>query len=178
MGRYDTTFDLKKKNVGHCDLYFMVHCFCPIILKTSWYMNTILRDFELVWPDVWSKDNVDHCDLYFVIQWFCLISWKLQWLNIVHVLWDYESVWPDAWPQNICRSLWPVFQGPVILPYILKTVYVWTLYFVIMCQCNAAFALKQCRSHPRSLARAFTVRTHMKYGSRRRAWPKIRHLKN
>ena len=40
-------------------------------------------------------------------------------MNII--IWDYESVWPDSWPQNKCRSLWPIFDGPVILCYILKT---------------------------------------------------------
>ena len=40
-------------------------------------------------------------------------------MNII--IWDYESVWPYVWPQNKCRSLWPIFHGQVILPYILKT---------------------------------------------------------
>ena len=38
------------------------------------------------------------------------------------ILQDYESVWHNIWPQNKCRSLWPIFHGPVNLPYILKTV--------------------------------------------------------
>ena len=42
-------------------------------------------------------------------------------MNII--LRDYESVWPDVWPQNKCRSLWPVFDGTLILPYILKTIW-------------------------------------------------------
>ena len=36
---------------------------------------------------------------------------------------DYESVWPDVWAQNNCRSLWSIFYGPVILSYIMKTVW-------------------------------------------------------
>ena len=39
------------------------------------------------------------------------------------ILWDYESVWPEVWPQNYCRSLWPIFHGPVILHYIVKTIW-------------------------------------------------------
>ena len=39
------------------------------------------------------------------------------------ILQDSEAVWPDIWPQNKCRSLWPIFHGPVILPYILKTIW-------------------------------------------------------
>ena len=59
------------------------------------------------------KINVGHCDLYFMVQQFCLILWRQ----------DYESVWHDIWPKNKCRSLWPILHGPVILPYILKTVW-------------------------------------------------------
>ena len=33
-------------------------------------------------------------------------------MNIIR--WDYESVWHDIWPQNKCRSLRPIFHGPVI----------------------------------------------------------------
>ena len=120
----------------------------PYILKTFWYMNTIL-----------------HCDLYFMVQWFCLISRTLfdVWTSyfrimsrcdpardlknkcrslwsifhspvilpyILKTIWyrntirqDYESVWHNIWPQNKCRSLWPIFHGPMILPYISKTVW-------------------------------------------------------
>ena len=45
------------------------------------------------------------------------------------IIWDYESVWPKVWPQNKYRSLWPIFHGPVILPYILKTV--WCMYIIV-----------------------------------------------
>ena len=38
-------------------------------------------------------------------------------------LWDYVSVWPYSWPQNKYRSLWPIFHGPLILPYPLKTMW-------------------------------------------------------
>ena len=34
------------------------------------------------------------------------------WVIVTHV-----------WPKNKCRSLWPIFHGPVILPYILNTVW-------------------------------------------------------
>ena len=40
-------------------------------------------------------------------------------MNII--LWGYESVWYDIWPKNKCMSLWPIFHGPVILSYIMKT---------------------------------------------------------
>ena len=42
---------------------------------------------------------------------------KTDWLMNMKRL-DYETVW-NLWPQNKCRSIWPIFQGPLILPYIL-----------------------------------------------------------
>ena len=67
------------------------------------------------------KINVGHCDLYFMVQWFCLISWRLFWC--MNIFQDCESVWHNIWPQNKNRLLWPIFHGPVILPYILKTIW-------------------------------------------------------
>ena len=62
----------------------------------------------------WSEG---HHDLYFTFQWFDL------YLDLMYEHWDYKSVWPDVWPQNQCRSLWPIFHGPLILPDILKTIW-------------------------------------------------------
>ena len=120
MNKYDLRFDLKI-NAGHCDLCFIVQWFCLV----SW------RLFD-VWTSLFGIMNqhdltfdlkiiVGHCDLYFLVQWFLCYILKIVWcMNII--IWDYESVWPDIWPQNNCRSLWPIFYGPVILHYILKTI--------------------------------------------------------
>ena len=37
--------------------------------------------------------------------------------------WANESVCLDAWLQNKSGSLWPIFHGSVILPYILKAIW-------------------------------------------------------
>ena len=37
-------------------------------------------------------------------------------------------VYSDVWPQNKCMSLWSIFHGPVILPYISKTI--WSMSFI------------------------------------------------
>ena len=66
------------------------------------------------------KINIGHGDLYFMDQWFCLISWRLFDIKH-HTLGLWVSMTPDVWPKNKCRSLWSVFHGPVILPYILNT---------------------------------------------------------
>ena len=57
------------------------------------------------------------------------------------IIWHYESVWPYVWPRNKCRSLWSIFDGPVILSYILKTI--WCMNIIgIMSQYDPKFDLK------------------------------------
>ena len=88
------------------------------------YFSVMKTTYADSWSDIcrsgsWSEDQHD---LNFTVQWICLISVRLFdfWcMNII--LWDYELVWPDIWPQNKCRSLWPIFHGPVTFPYVLKT---------------------------------------------------------
>ena len=128
MRQYDTTFDLKI-NVGHCDLYFMVQWFCLISWRLFDIWMSYFGNMSQYDPVFDLKINVGHCDLYFMVQWFCLISWRLCCMNIIFQ--DYESVWPDIWPQNKCRSLSPIFYGPVILPYILKRI--WYMNTILCC---------------------------------------------
>ena len=93
----------------------------PYILKTVRCMKIILWDYESVWHGIWPQNNnVVHCDLYFIVQWFCLIPWRLWYMSTI--LWDYESVWHYVWPKYKRMSLWPIFHGPAILPYILKII--------------------------------------------------------
>ena len=116
--QYDSMFDLK---IIVCHL-FHGPVILPYNLKTFWCLNIIIGIMSQYDLTFGLKINVGLCDLYFMVQWFCLISWKTIWcMNII--LWDYESVWPDLWPQNKCRSLWPIFHGPVILLYNLKTIW-------------------------------------------------------
>ena len=58
------------------------------------------------------------------ISWSCdfALYLKDRWCRNI-LLQNYESVWPDVQPKNKCRSLWPIFHGPVILPYIWKTIW-------------------------------------------------------
>ena len=110
MSQYDPMFDLKIF-VAHCD-YFMVQWFCLIAWKlfsgwTSYFgiMSQYDPTYDLQifvghWPIFHSPLN-----LPFIL--------KTVWcMNII--LSDYESVWHDIWPQNKCRSLSPIFHGPVI----------------------------------------------------------------
>ena len=131
-------------NIGHIDLYFMVHWFCllfwlfdgwtyfgiilwqwpifhspltlPHILKCISWMNVKLRDNESLW---WSDWPTKECrSMPFMVQWFCFLSWSVSWMNII--LRDHnESMWCNDWPFNKCRSHWPmtyiIFHGPLIL---------------------------------------------------------------
>ena len=56
MSQYDLTFDLKI-NVGCFGTIFYGPVNLPYILKPVWYMNTILWDYESVWPDVRPKNS-------------------------------------------------------------------------------------------------------------------------
>ena len=52
-----------------------------------------------------------------------------------------RSVCPDLWPQNKCRSLWPIIYGPVIFPFILKTVWCMNIIIWLMSQYDPIFDL-------------------------------------
>ena len=103
----------------------------PYILATIWYMNTILRDYESVWPDVWPKINVCHCDLYFMVQWFCFISWRLfdVWTSYFGIMSQYD-------PTSDLK----IFVGHCVLYFMVHWICliswrpfdVWTSYFGIM----------------------------------------------
>ena len=118
----------------------------PYILKTIWCMNIIVWDDQSVWHDIDLKINVGHCDIYFMVQWFCLIPWRLFdiWTSLFEIMsrydlktiwcmniivWDNESVWHNIWSQTNCRSLWPIFHGPVVLSYISKSIWCMSVIF-------------------------------------------------
>ena len=73
----------------------------------------------------WSEGQHD---LYFTVQWFCLISWRL-----FHVCTSYFGIMNQYDPtfdlKINCRSLWPIFRGPLILCYILETI--WCMNIII-----------------------------------------------
>ena len=53
-------------------------------------------------------------DLHFMVQWFCHILKTIWWTN-----------WHKRWIGTIYVGQWPIFHGPMILPYILKAIW-WT----------------------------------------------------
>ena len=140
MSQYDPTCDLKIF-VGHCDLYFMVHWFCPLSSRLFDVCTSYFGIYESVWPDMWPPNiyrslwPIFHgpLNLPFIL--------KTVWcMNII--LLEYESVWHDIWPRNKCRSLWPIFHVPVILPYISNTIWWMNVIRLKMSPCNTSFDLK------------------------------------
>ena len=67
------------------------------------------------------KIKVGHCDLHFMVQWFCLISWRL--FEVLTWYLGIMSQYDLMLDLKKSGSLWPVFYGSVILPYILKAIW-------------------------------------------------------
>ena len=113
----------------------------PNILTPVWYMNTILWEYESVWPDVRPKIIVGHCDLYFMVQWFCLISWRLfaVWTLYFRIISHYDPTFDLKinvghydlcfMVQWFCFITWRLFD-------------IWTPFFGIMSQYDPMFDLK------------------------------------
>ena len=100
------------------DLYFAVQWFCLISWRLFdwwtyfWIMSQCDRTFDII-------INVGQHDLYFPVQWFYLISWRLfDW-------WTYFGIKSqcDLTFDFKINLQWPIFHGPVILPYILKAIW-------------------------------------------------------
>ena len=83
--------------------------------------------------------NVGHSDLNFMVKCFCLISWRPfdRWTSYFNIM---RHMTIDL--QNKCRSQWPIFNGRVSLPYLLKTF--WMMKYIVWdnSQCDMTFDLK------------------------------------
>ena len=76
----------------------------------SWYNGS-------VWHIDWPCEDMSVSDLYFMVQRFCFISWRL--FDGEMFSWDNGSVWLKDQPCKIYVGQWPIFHGPLILPYII-----------------------------------------------------------
>ena len=119
MSQYDPVFDLII-NVGHCDLYFAAQWFCLI----SWRLFDVWTSYLGLWvsmtPTFDLKINVGNYGPYFMVQWFCLISWRLfdVWTSYLGIMSQYDMTFDLE--INVGQ---PTFHGPMILPFILKTIW-------------------------------------------------------
>ena len=104
-------------------------------------MNTILWDYESVWPDVWPKINVGHLDLYFMFQWFCLISWRLfdKWTPYFGIMSQYDPMFDLKINVGHC-DLYFMVQWVCLISWRLFDIS--TPYFGIMSQYDLMFDLK------------------------------------
>ena len=119
MNQYGPTHDLKI-NVGHHDLCFMVQWFCLISWRLFDVFTSYFPSMNQYDPAFDLKINVGHCDLYFMVQWLCLLPWRL--FHVGTSLFGFMNPYDLMHDlKNKCRSLWPIFHSPVILPYILTT---------------------------------------------------------
>ena len=96
----------------------MVQWFC--LVSPTW---SILRIFV-------QSDTVN--DLILFVGHLTYISWSIDfalylWLYVIdkHQTLGICSIWHWVWPHISCRSLWPIFHGPVILPCI--SIMLWIL---------------------------------------------------
>ena len=125
MNQYDQTFDLKI-NVGHYDLYFMVLWFCPVSWRLFDIWTSLFGIMNQYDPTFDLRLNVGHCDIYFMVQWFCLISWRLvdvctSYFGIMGQYHEYDQTFDLI--INVCHYDIIIFHGPVILPYVWKTIW-------------------------------------------------------
>ena len=102
------------------DLYFTVQWFCLISWRlfdvcTSYF--GIINQYD---PRFDLKIKIGHCDLYFLVQWFFLVSGRLfdVWTSLFGIMVQYDLTFDLK-----CMSLWPIFHGQVIVPYIFKTIW-------------------------------------------------------
>ena len=112
---------------GQHDLYFTVQWFC----LTSWRLFDVCTSYfgSMTQYDMTFdlKINVGHCDLYSMVRWFCSISWRL--FDVWTILFGIMSRYAPKFDLKINKGHWPIFHGPVILPYILKTI--WCMYIIL-----------------------------------------------
>ena len=111
------------------------------------YLEDYLLDICHNWDigSMWCKNYLIKCmwvsDLHFMVQWFCLISWRLFGFTG-----DTDSVWHKRWMETIYVGQWPIFNGPVILPYtcILKTIWGTNVIIGILDPCDAKIYQLKC----------------------------------
>ena len=120
--------------------YFMVQWFCPFIATTIWLMSVIFSDNETVWLNFdlkisWSSAfalYLEDCLIYehpYLGLWISM-TWHKMKVAVTFISWSIyfalyleDCLMYEHQPQSKGRSLWPVFHGPVILPYIFKTIW-------------------------------------------------------
>ena len=130
-----------QKNVGHCDLYFLVQWFCHV----SWRLFDVWTSYFGIISEYGTtfdlKINVGLCDLYFMVQWFCFIFWRL-----FDICTPYFGIMSQYDPMFDLK----IFVGHCNLHFMVQWFYLiswklfigWTSYFGIMSQYDSTSDLK------------------------------------
>ena len=152
MGPYDPKFDLKI-NIGHYDLYFMAHWFCVI----SWRLFDVRTSYFGIKSQYisWSSDFALYLEDYLMYVHHTLGVWRLfdAWALLFGIMGRYDPKFDlkinighydlYSWPIDFALYLEDylmyehhflglrvsIFHGPVISPYILKTI--WCMYIIL-----------------------------------------------
>ena len=87
-------------------------------MKTIWCMNIIIWDYESVWPKVWPQNKYIVTVTYILWSSDFAIYFE-DYLMEKCCTWDNGSLWLKDRPCKIYVGQWPIFHGPLILPYII-----------------------------------------------------------
>ena len=124
---------------GHHDI-FHGPVILPYILKTFWYMNTILQDYESVWHNIWLKKKCK--SLWPIFHGPVILPYILKtvWcMNII--LKDYVSMTQHLTSINVGHwDLYFMVQWFCLISWRLFDV--WIPYYGIMSQYDPMFDLK------------------------------------
>ena len=121
------TWTCRSWSEGQHDLYFTVQWFCLISWRLSDVCTSYFGSMNQYDPTFNLKINVGHCDLYSMVQWFCLIFWRL--FDVWTILFGIMSRYDPKFDLKINIGHYDIFHGPVILPYIVKTI--WGMYIIL-----------------------------------------------
>ena len=50
------------------------------------------------------------------------IFYLLKTLKDQYYIWNMDSMWHKHWPETVYVGQWPIFHGPLSLPYILRII--------------------------------------------------------
>ena len=109
---WNSTFQHDEARMFGPDIFFLLN----LSNFRLWYCHGNLNLCQGNVRAFWSFLNV----------WTVILN--VNWcMNII--IWDYEVVWSNSRPKSKRRTLWPIFHSPVILCYILRTIWCITIIF-------------------------------------------------
>ena len=95
----------------NASIKYIAVCLYKQLLKEGWASGMFITStFSVIRSSsLWS---------YFLAP--AILPKILKTISWINNTWNIGSVWHHDWQHNKCRSPWPIFHGPVLLPYILN----------------------------------------------------------